>query len=176
MAADWQKTAALAPIKTIVLFLPRLHCSIRDDADYPAAACLPLRCCFPVSPAPPSGPHFARRIASLSSLLLCFSLRLRLCCCSLVVANMYTTKRINPKTPGPNEGFLTVNDAYDKVHSSSSSSRQAQPAVLLETDSLASASAWRWHTGVHRRTLLGEQPVSVEVGSCRCWTRSHAPC
>jgi hypothetical protein len=28
---------------------------------------------------------------------------------------MYTTKRINPKTPGPNEGFLTVNDPYDKV-------------------------------------------------------------
>lgn len=27
---------------------------------------------------------------------------------------MYATHRFNPKAPGPNEGFLTINDAYDK--------------------------------------------------------------
>lgn len=27
---------------------------------------------------------------------------------------MYSTHRFNPKAPGPGEGFLTINDAYDK--------------------------------------------------------------
>lgn len=39
---------------------------------------------------------------------------------------MYTTRRINPKAPGPNEGFLTVNDAYDKPRNSDPRSKGRQ--------------------------------------------------
>ena len=39
---------------------------------------------------------------------------------------MYTTRRINPKAPGPSEGFLTVNDAYDKPRNSDPRSKGRQ--------------------------------------------------
>lgn len=39
---------------------------------------------------------------------------------------MYTTHRINSRAPGPNEGFLTINDAYDKPANSLTSDPRAK--------------------------------------------------